>query len=185
MSSEGRDITVADDEATDRSDSRIRRAVCPGSYDPATRGHLDIIARTARQFDVVHVLVGNNSSKTAIFTPQERVDLLIEVCADIPGEIEVHLLDGLLVDYCTAQRIDGVVKGIRVAADFDFEMQMAQMNTAMSGVETLFLPAAAQWSYVSSSLVRDIARFGGDFDQFVTPVIAARTRAKLGTAGGS
>ncbi|SDS00394.1 pantetheine-phosphate adenylyltransferase [Microlunatus soli] len=174
---------MADDEAQQPGNAQPRRAACPGSYDPATRGHLDIIARTARQFDVVHVLVGNNSSKTAIFTPRERVELLAEVCADIPGEIEVHLLDGLLVDYCTAQRIDCVVKGIRVAADFDFEMQMAQMNTAMSGVETLFLPAAARWSYVSSSLVRDIARFGGDFDQFVTPAIAARTRAKLATSG--
>lgn len=157
----------------------VRRAACPGSYDPATRGHLDIVARAARQFDVVHVLVGNNSSKTAIFTPQERVDLLIEACADIPGTIEVGLLDGLLVDYCSAHDIGCVVKGIRVAADFDFEMQMAQMNTAMSGVETMFLPAAAQWSYVSSSLVRDIARLGGDFDRFVTPLVADRTRAKL------
>lgn len=160
-----------------------RRAVCPGSYDPATRGHLDIIARAARQFEVVHVLVGNNSSKTAIFTPQERVELLTEVVTAIEGEIEVHLLDGLLVDYCTTHRIDCVVKGIRVAADFDFEMQMAQMNNAMSGVETIFLPAAAQWSYVSSSLVRDIARLDGDFDRFVTSEVAARTRAKLGTRG--
>jgi pantetheine-phosphate adenylyltransferase len=161
----------------------IRRAACPGSYDPVTRGHLDIIARTARQFDVVDVLVGNNSSKTAIFTPQERVELLVEACAGLAGDglatIEVHLLDGLLVDYCRDQQIDCVVKGIRVAADFDFEMQMAQMNRAMTGIETMFMPAAADWSYVSSSLVRDIARLGGDFDRFVTPDVAQRTRDKI------
>lgn len=177
------------------ADATARRAACPGSYDPVTLGHLDVIARVAEQFDVVDVLVGNNSSKTAIFTPQERIDLLIEACRALPdraerpdgtgrtgrGRIEVHLLDGLLVDYCKDHQIDCVVKGIRVAADFDFEMQMAQMNRAMTGIETLFLPAAPERSYVSSSLVRDIARFGGDFDRFVTPEVARRTREKLGT----
>ncbi|QDP98731.1 pantetheine-phosphate adenylyltransferase [Microlunatus elymi] len=156
----------------------MRRAACPGSYDPPTRGHLDIIARTARQFDQVQVLVGNNRSKTGLFTPPERVELLAEACADLPG-VEVQLFDGLLVDYCREHSIDCVVKGIRVAADFDYEMQMAQMNHRMTGIETVFMPAAAQWAYVSSSLVRDIARFGGEFDQFVTPEIAARTRQKL------
>lgn len=165
-------------------------AVCPGSYDPVTLGHLDVIARVAEQFDVVDVLVGNNSSKTAIFTPQERIDLIVEACHALSerpgrkgvGRIEVHLLDGLLVDYCRDHRADCIVKGIRVAADFDFEMQMAQMNRAMTGIETMFLPASPDWSYVSSSLVRDIARFGGDFDRFVTPAVARRTRAKLGAA---
>ena len=159
----------------------MRRAACPGSYDPPTRGHLDIIARTARQFDRVHVLVGNNRSKSGLFTPPERVDLLAD-CAELDG-VEVHLFDGLLADYCRRQQIDCVVKGIRVAADFDYEMQMAQMNQAMTGIETVFMPAAAQWGFVSSSLVRDIARFGGDFDQFVTPQIAARTRDKLKSDG--
>ncbi|HEY9292383.1 MAG TPA: pantetheine-phosphate adenylyltransferase [Microlunatus sp.] len=156
----------------------MRRAACPGSYDPPTHGHLDIIARTARQFDEVHVLVGNNSSKTGLFTPPERVELLVEACAELPA-VQVHLFDGLVVDYCRQQSIDCVVKGLRVAADFDYEMQMAQMNQAMTGIETVFMPAAARWAFISSSLVRDIARFGGEFDQFVTPQIAARTRDKL------
>jgi pantetheine-phosphate adenylyltransferase len=156
----------------------MRRAACPGSYDPATRGHLDVIARTAALFDSVHVLVGTNTSKTGLFSPPERVELLTEELAGC-GNVEVHTFEGLLVDYCRDNDVDCVVKGIRVAADFDYETQMARMNHAMTGVETLFLPAAPQWAHVSSSLVRDIARFGGDFDQFVTPRIAARTREKV------
>lgn len=157
-----------------------RRAVCPGSYDPPTRGHLDVITRTARLYDSVHVLVGNNTSKTGLFTPQERVGLLSEAVAELPG-VEVTLFSGLIVDYCRDNEVDCIVKGIRTASDVDYELQMATMNRAMTGVETLLLPAAAEWAHVSSSLVRDIARMGGDFDQFVTPEIAARTRAKVTT----
>lgn len=157
-----------------------RRAVCPGSYDPPTRGHLDVISRTARLYDSVHVLVGNNTSKTGLFTPQERVDLLSEAVAELPG-VEVTLFSGLIVDYCRDNEVDCIVKGIRTASDVDYELQMATMNRAMTGVETLLLPAAAEWAHVSSSLVRDIARMGGDFDQFVTPEIAARTKAKVTT----
>ncbi len=158
----------------------MRRAACPGSYDPVTRGHLDVIVRTAALFDQVHVLVGTNTAKSGLFTPAERVQLLTEELADLDG-VEVHLLDGLLVDHCRRNDIGCAVKGIRVAADFDYETQMARMNQAMTGLETLFLPASPQWAHVSSSLVRDIARFGGDFDQFVTPRVAQRTRAKLRT----
>jgi pantetheine-phosphate adenylyltransferase len=158
----------------------MRRAVCPGSYDPPTRGHLDVIDRTAQLYDSVHVLVGNNTSKTALFTPVERVELLTEACAGFPG-VEVTLFSGLVVDYCRSHDVDCIVKGIRVAADVDYELQMATMNRAMTGVETLLLPADAQWAHVSSSLVRDIARMGGDFEQFVTPAIAASTRSKIAT----
>jgi pantetheine-phosphate adenylyltransferase len=155
----------------------MRRAACPGSYDPPTRGHLDVIARTAAQFDVVHVLIGNNSSKTGLFSPAERIDLMRVACADLPG-VEVHLFEGLLVDYCRRNDIGTVIKGIRGAVDVEYELQMAQMNRAMSGVETLFMPAASEWAHVSSSLVRDIARLGGPFEQFVTPDIAKRTQQK-------
>ncbi|QGN32062.1 pantetheine-phosphate adenylyltransferase [Microlunatus sp. Gsoil 973] len=156
----------------------MRRAACPGSYDPPTRGHLDVISRTAALFDQVHVLVGTNTAKTGLFTPQERVGLLEEALADLPG-VEVHVFGGLVVDYCRTHDIDAVVKGIRGAVDLDYESQMARMNRAMTGLETLLLPAAPEWSAVSSSLVRDIARMGGSFEQFVTPGIAARTRVKL------
>jgi pantetheine-phosphate adenylyltransferase len=156
----------------------MRRAACPGSYDPATRGHLDVIERTASMFDSVHVLVGNNTSKTGLFTPQERVDMLSEACAGLAG-VEVHLFSGLIVDYCRANDVDCIVKGVRVAADLDYELPMAAMNRSMTGVETMFLPASPQWSHVSSSLVRDIARMGGDFSQFVGPEVAARMRQKV------
>lgn len=156
----------------------MRRAACPGSYDPPTRGHLDVIVRTAALFDQVHVLVGSNSAKTGVFTPDERVALLQRAVAELPG-VEVHVFGGLVVDYCRNHQIGTVVKGIRGSIDVDYESQMARMNRAMTGLETLFLPAAPEWSSVSSSLVRDIARAGGSFDQFVTPEIAARTREKL------
>lgn len=156
----------------------MRRAACPGSYDPPTRGHLDVIARTAALFDEVHVLVGTNSAKTGLFTAEERVGLLQQAVGELPG-VEVHVFGGLVVDYCRAHDIDTVVKGIRGAVDLDYEARMAQMNRAMTGLETVFLPAAPEWSAVSSSLVRDIARMGGSFEAFVTPQIAARTRDKL------
>src|SRR4051794_55929 len=107
------------------------RVVCPGSFDPVTRGHLDIIVRTARMFDEVVVAVGNNMGKNALFTPQERVDMLAEVCVDLPG-VRVTLFSGLLVDFCTANGIDAVVKGLRFVSDFDYELQMAQMNHRLS-----------------------------------------------------
>lgn len=160
----------------------MRRAACPGSYDPPTRGHLDVIRRTAAIFDEVHVLVGSNPAKTGLFSPEERVGLLQEALADLPG-VETHVFGGLIVDYCRENEIGAVVKGIRGAVDLDYESRMAQLNRAMTGLETLFLPAAPQWAAVSSSLVRDIARMGGSFDQFVTPGIAAMTRKKL--AAGS
>ena len=158
----------------------MRRAACPGSYDPPTRGHLDVITRTAALFDEVHVLVGTNTAKTGLFPPDERVGLLADALADLPG-VEVHIFGGLVVDYCRSHGISAVVKGIRGSVDLEYESQMARMNRAMTGLETLLLPAAPEWASVSSSLVRDIARMGGDFDQFVTPAIAARTREKLGT----
>jgi pantetheine-phosphate adenylyltransferase len=156
----------------------MRRAACPGSYDPPTQGHLDVIRRTAAIFDEVHVLVGANSAKTALFSPDERVSLLEEALADVPG-VRTYVFGGLIVDYCRDNHIGAVVKGIRGAIDLDYESQMAHMNRAMTGVETLFLPATPQWASISSSLVRDIARMGGSFDQFVTPAIAARTREKV------
>lgn len=156
----------------------MTRAVCPGSYDPPTLGHLDIIDRTARLFDEVHVLVGTNTSKSGLFTPTERVELFSEACSGRPN-VTPYLFDGLLVDYCRDQGIDCVVKGVRAAGDVDYEMQMAQMNATMTDVETLLMPAAPQWSYVSSSLVREIARFGRDISEFTTPAIAARTAERV------
>lgn len=152
----------------------MTRVACPGSYDPPTLGHLDIIGRAAGLFDEVQVLVGSNTSKSGLFSPDERLDLLAEACADL-ANVTPRSFDGLLVDYCRDEDIDCVVKGFRAAPDADYEMQMAQMNASMSSVDTLLMPAAPQWSYVSSSLIREIARFGRDISEFTTPTIAART----------
>ena len=151
----------------------MTRAVCPGSFDPATHGHLDVIERTARIVDDVVVAVGTNISKNALFTPDERVEMLAEECARW-SNVEVTLFGGLLVDFCTANDIDIISKGLR-AADLAYELQMAQMNRELTGVDTLFLPTAPQWAFVSSSLVREVATLGGDVSSFLPRRIAART----------
>jgi pantetheine-phosphate adenylyltransferase len=161
----------------------MTRAVCPGSFDPVTHGHLDVIQRTARVVDQVMVAVGTNISKNALFTPDERVEMLTEECAPW-GNVEVTLFRGLLVDFCTANNIDVISKGLR-AADFGYELQMAQMNRQLTGVDTVFLPTAPQWAFVSSSLVREVATLGGDVSPFLPAKIAERTMARVAsrTAG--
>jgi pantetheine-phosphate adenylyltransferase len=155
----------------------MTRAVCPGSFDPVTHGHLDVIQRTARVVDQVVVAVGTNISKNALFTPEERVEMLIEECAEW-SNVEVTLFDGLLVDFCAANNIDVISKGLR-ATDFGYELQMAQMNRQLTGVDTLFLPTAPQWAFVSSSLVREVATLGGDVSPFLPAKIAERTMARV------
>ena len=154
------------------------RAICPGSFDPVTYGHLDIIERAAHLFDGVVVAVGRNSAKNYLFTPDERADMLRVSCAGFAG-VEVGLLDGLLVDYCREHGIDVIVKGLRFAGDFEFELQMAQINQKLSGIETIMLPTAAQWAHLSSTMIREVARLGGDVGQFVPPLVADRIRAKV------
>ena len=156
----------------------LRRAVCPGSFDPVTRGHLDVIGRAVALFDEVVVAVGRNMGKNAFFTPEERLPMIEEACAGWPV-VTVSLFDGLLVDFCAANDIGAIVKGVRSAADVDYEVQMAQMNAALTGVQTVFVPTAPQWSFVSSSLVREVARLGGDVEPFLTPPVLDRVRHKL------
>jgi pantetheine-phosphate adenylyltransferase len=155
----------------------MSRVVCPGSFDPVTLGHLDIINRAATLFDTVVVAVGANMSKNALFTPDERVEMIGEACAELDG-VSVQTFDGLLVDFCAQVGADAIIKGLRFVSDFDYELQMAQMNSRLSGVDTLFLPTAAQWAYVSSSLVREVAVLGGDVEQFLPEDIAERTIAR-------
>ncbi|HET9873069.1 MAG TPA: pantetheine-phosphate adenylyltransferase [Propionibacteriaceae bacterium] len=170
------------DEPTPGADAetldRVRRAVCPGSFDPVTHGHLDIIQRTASLFDEVVVAVGSNMSKNALFSPEERVEMMVDACRGWTG-VTVTLFSGLLVDFCAAHHIQAIVKGLRFVSDFDYELQMAQMNKQLTGVDTVFMPTAAQWSYVSSSLVREVATLGGDVSQFLPGVIAARTTERV------
>ena len=161
----------------------MSRAVCPGSFDPVTSGHLDVIQRTARLFDEVIVAVGTNVAKNALFTPQERVDMLTEACSGW-ANVTVVLFDGLLVDFCAARGINAIVKGLRFASDFDYELQMAQMNHELSGVDTVFIPTAPQWSYVSSTLIREIAGLGGDVSAFLPAPIAERTLRRVADREG-
>jgi pantetheine-phosphate adenylyltransferase len=160
----------------------MTRAVCPGSFDPVTLGHLDVIGRAAALVEEVVVAVGSNPSKRAWFTPGERVAMLEEACAAWPN-VRVALFDGLLVDFCRAEGAGAVVKGLRSAADFDYELPMAQMNAHLSGVDTVFVATAPAWSFVSSSLVREVAGLGGDVSALLTPAVAAHVRRRAEERG--
>jgi len=163
----------------------MTRVVCPGSYDPVTLGHLDVIGRTAALVEEVLVAVGSNVSKRAWFTPQERVAMLEEACAGWPN-VTVTLFDGLLADFCRAAGAGAIAKGLRSSADFDYELPMAQMNARLSGVDTVFVPTAPQWSFLSSSLVREVAGLGGDVAPFLTPAVAEQVRRRArDRAGGT
>ena len=151
----------------------MRRAVCPGSFDPVTNGHLDIIARASRLFDEVIVAVLVNQSKLGLFTIDERLEMLREVTKPYP-EVRVEAFEGLLVDFCRAQNASVVIKGLRAVSDFDYELQMAQMNIGLAGVETLFMPTSPEASFLSSSLVKDVAKWGGDVTPHVPEVVARR-----------
>jgi pantetheine-phosphate adenylyltransferase len=144
----------------------VRRAVCPGSFDPVTHGHLDVIGRAATLFDEVVVGVGVNPSKSRLFTPDERLDMLRRACADW-GNVRVAGFSGLLTDFCRAEGIAAIVKGLRAVSDFDYELQMAQMNASLTDVETVFMPTSPEWSFLASSLVKEIAQFGGDVSGLV------------------
>jgi pantetheine-phosphate adenylyltransferase len=161
----------------------MRRAVCPGSFDPVTHGHLDIIGRTSRLVDEVIVAVLVNESKRGLFTIEERLEMLREVTKPY-SNVRIESFPGLLVDFCLAQRATVVVKGLRAVSDFDYELQMAQMNIGLAGVETLFMPTNPQHSFLSSSLVKDVAKWGGDVTPHVPEVVARRLADRLRPTGG-
>ncbi|MFB9569203.1 pantetheine-phosphate adenylyltransferase [Saccharopolyspora hordei] len=156
----------------------MRRAVCPGSYDPVTNGHLDIIERASKLFDEVVVAVLINKSKKSLFTVEERLEMLREVAAPWPN-VRVDAWHGLLVDYCRTNGIGAIVKGLRAVSDFDYELQMAQMNQQLSGVETMFMSTNPQYSFLASSLVKEVATYGGDVSDLVPPTIEQRLRQRL------
>ncbi|PKQ30969.1 MAG: pantetheine-phosphate adenylyltransferase [Actinobacteria bacterium HGW-Actinobacteria-2] len=154
-------------------------AVCPGSFDPITNGHLDVITRAASIFDEVLVAVGQNSTKQYLFSQDERVELVRASTAHLPN-VRVEQLHGLLANYVNDVGGRVLIKGVRFAADFEFELQMANLNAVVGAVETLILPAASQWSTLSSSMVREIAVHGGDVSAFVPDVVAAKIRLRAG-----
>ncbi|MFI1989396.1 pantetheine-phosphate adenylyltransferase [Actinoplanes sp. NPDC020271] len=156
----------------------MRRAVCPGSFDPVTNGHIDIVGRASRLFDEVVVGVLINQSKSGMFTIDERLEMLSEVTAPY-GNVRVMSFHGLLVDFCRDQGAEVVVKGIRAVSDFDYELQMAQMNIGLSGVETLFMPTNPLYSFVSSSLIKDVVKWGGDASAYLPDPVLARLVNRL------
>jgi len=156
----------------------MRRAVCPGSFDPVTNGHLDIIGRTAPLFDEVVVAVLVNKSKKGMFTLEERMEMLTEQAAPWPN-VRVDSFHGLLVDYCVTHDIRAIVKGIRAVSDFDYELQMAQMNHRLSGVDTLFMPTSPEFSFIASSLVKEVATYGGDVAHLLPDAVHRRLLERI------
>ena len=156
----------------------MRRAVCPGSFDPITNGHLDIVERASAIYDEVIVAVLVNQAKSGLFSVSERMDLIREVLGT-DTNIVVDSFSGLLVDYCATKEIPVIVKGLRAVSDLDYELQMAQMNHRLAGVETLFMTTNPLYSFLSSSLVKEVAMYGGDVSALVPEPVVRQLTARL------
>ncbi|MFC6878912.1 MULTISPECIES: pantetheine-phosphate adenylyltransferase [Actinomadura] len=160
----------------------MRRVVCPGSFDPVTNGHLDIISRASRLFDEVVVAVLINKTKKGLFTIEERIDMLGEVTKEY-GNVKIDKWHGLLVDFCRQNDIPVIVKGLRAVSDYEYELQMAQMNHRMAGVETMFMSTNPLYSYLSSSLMKEIVKYGGDVSGLIPETVHERLAARLQQPG--
>lgn len=157
----------------------MKRAVCPGSFDPITFGHLDIIERASAQFDEVIVAVFVNRKKSGLFTIEERMKM-IEVNVEKFKNVRVDSGDGLLVEYCKRNSVQAIVKGLRAVTDFDYELQMAQVHTQASGVETMFMATSPTHSFLSSSIVKELAHFGGDVSSMVPANVNQALKGRVG-----
>ena len=157
-------------------------ALCPGTFDPVTNGHLDIIGRTSSTYDAVVVGVLENPAKLPLFAVEERVAMLEEACSGF-ANVRVVSFSGLLVEFARQQGAQAIVKGLRAVSDYEYEIQMAQMNLRLGGVETLFMPTNPKWSFLSSSLVKEVARFGGDVEGLVPDHVRKRLLDRLGEGG--
>lgn len=156
----------------------MRRAVCPGSFDPVTNGHIDIVSRASELFDEVIVAVGVNASKSRLFSPQERIEMLTRACAGFPN-VRVDGFGGLLTTFCRENDVIAIVKGLRAVSDFDYELQMAQMNSSLADIETVFVPTSPEYSFLASSLVKEVATFGGDVSGLVPGFVHDALMARL------
>jgi pantetheine-phosphate adenylyltransferase len=152
-------------------------ALCPGTFDPVTNGHLDIIGRTSTTFEQVIVAVLENPSKQPVFALDERLEMLEDACAAMPN-VKVDSFSGLLVEFAQTHGPSVIVKGLRAVSDYESEIQMAQMNHRLGSVETLFMPTNPRWSFLSSSLVKEVARFGGDVDGLVPDPVRAHLTSR-------
>jgi len=157
----------------------VRKAVCPGSFDPVTNGHLDILERASRMYDEVTIAVLTNRNKAGLFTVDERIALLETATAGLPN-VRIEAFEGLLVDFCRDRGMAVIVKGLRAVSDFDYELQMAQMNFRLAGVETVFVSTNPLYSFLSSSLVKEVASFGGDVSGLVPDSVLAAMAARMG-----
>ncbi|MBM7786668.1 pantetheine-phosphate adenylyltransferase [Tenggerimyces flavus] len=155
----------------------MHRAVCPGSFDPVTNGHLDIIERAARLFDEVVIAIGVNPRKSGLFSVDERVEMLRATTSGL-ANVSVATFTGLLVDFCREREAKAIVKGVRVV-DFEYEVQMAQMNHRLTGVETVLLPTSAEYAFLSSSLVKEVASYGGDVSGLLPDDVLRRLTERL------
>ncbi|WP_433759843.1 pantetheine-phosphate adenylyltransferase [Nocardia sp. CA-135398] len=158
-------------------------ALCPGSFDPVTNGHIDVFARAAAQFDEVVVTVMINPKKQGMFSVEERMEMLREATADLPN-VRVESWQGLLVDFAKQEGIGAIVKGLRDATDFGYELQMAQMNKKLSGVDTFFIATNPAFSFLSSSLVKEVAAYGGDVTDMLPPAVHKRLLDRLAERKG-
>jgi len=156
----------------------MKLAVCPGSFDPITFGHLDIIERASQQFDEVIVAVLANRTKASLFTVEERMEMARKTTTKW-SNVRVDSWHGLLVDYCKANKVQSIVKGLRAVSDFDYELQMAQINLQHSGVETMFMATAPAHSFLSSSIVKELAHYGGDVSTMVPDVVNDALKARV------
>ena len=154
------------------------RAVCPGSFDPVTLGHVDIISRAAQQFDEVTVLVTHNPNKAGLFSVQERMDLIRDATHHIAG-VRVDSWAGLLVDYTTEHGISALVKGLRSGIDYEYELPMAQMNRRLTGVDTFFLLTDPKYGYISSTLCKEVAKYGGDVTGLLPDAVVQALKTKF------
>jgi pantetheine-phosphate adenylyltransferase len=161
----------------------MRTAVCPGSFDPVTNGHLDVFARASEMADEVVVAVLINKTKSSLFTVEERIEMLEQTVAPL-GNVRIDSFHGLLVDYCRDHGIKAIVKGLRAVSDFDYELQMAQMNYRLAGVETLFISTNPLYSYISSSLIKEVATYGGDVSGLLPDPVLERLTAKISATLG-
>jgi pantetheine-phosphate adenylyltransferase len=156
----------------------VKRVVCPGSFDPITFGHLDIIERASKMFDEVVIAVLVNVTKSSLFSVDERMEMIREVTKKY-GNVKVDSWSGLLVDYCQENKIPIIVKGLRAVTDFDYELQMSQINLQLKGVETLFMSTAPAHSFLSSSLVKEIASYDGDVSNYIPASLVPKLKARL------
>lgn len=156
----------------------MNKVVCPGSFDPITFGHLDIIERASKHFDEVIVAVLVNKTKSTLFSVEERIEMIQEITSKYKN-VKVDSWSGLLVDYCEKNSISMIVKGLRAVTDFDYELQMSQINLQLKGIETIFMSTSPAHSFLSSSLVKEVASYGGDVSNYIPTEILSRLKKRL------